>query len=77
MTEACQRCHSERVVSIQSHASDLHFVAAPHANYEKDGYLPYIENLGGGDDFSASICLQCGQVQGEWPVDDSAFSDEE
>ena len=70
----CQKCNSERVIEVYSHASDLHSVSIPHMDYEQDsGYMPYIDNIGGGDDLSFFICLECGQVQGNWPVNDPEF----
>ena len=67
----CQKCNSERVIEVYSHASDLHSVSIPHMDYEQDsGYMPYIDNIGGGDDLSFSVCLECGQIQGSWPVSD-------
>jgi DNA-directed RNA polymerase subunit RPC12/RpoP len=38
-----------------------------------DGYLPNIKNLGGGDDLEISVCLDCGQAQGDWPVEGPEF----
>jgi hypothetical protein len=32
--------------------------------------------IGGGDDVDIDLCLQCGQVQGEFPIPDSALPDE-
>lgn len=74
---ACQSCESERVISVGGKASDMHFVAAPHLDYEHDGYLPSIPNIGGGDYTEFDVCLECGQVQGEWPVSDACLTDEE
>lgn len=73
----CQKCNSERVITVCSHASDLHVVIAPHLDYEHDGYLPDIPNIGVGDDVEMDVCLECGQVQGEWPVSDSVLLEEE
>ena len=73
----CQNCNSNRVIDIYSHASDLHSVSIPHMDYEQDdGYMPYIDNLGGGDDLGFSVCLECGQIQGKWPVGDPELEHE-
>ena len=55
----------------------MHFVEAPYLDYEHDGYLPELPNVGGGDDVEIEICLECGQVQGEWPVGDSVLTTDE
>jgi hypothetical protein len=33
-----------------------------------DGYMPDDVDLGGGDYVRFTVCLNCGQVQGEWPL---------
>lgn len=34
------------------------------------GYVPRGLNIGGGDNIEIEVCLECGQLQGEWPVPD-------
>lgn len=63
----CQSCGENRVLSIYSHPSDLNNVRYTKGR-RKEGNLPYIEPIGGGDDINIAICLECGQVQGEFPV---------
>lgn len=76
-TTKCQSCESERIIFLYSHASDLHSVSIPHLDYEHDGYLPHIPNIGSGDDVDMEICLECGQVQGDWSVSDSVFLEDD
>jgi hypothetical protein len=63
----CQRCKSERVLSLSAKCSDLCVVTWPDGR-EEDGYVPELPNLGGGDYVEFKVCLACGQVQGKWPV---------
>jgi len=69
----CQRCSSDRIFSFTSKSSDLN--GGSFKDKEFDGYFPRDLNLGGGDYVEASVCLECGQVQGSWPVDDPDFED--
>lgn len=62
----CQRCESDRVLIIGGHGQDRFY--ATFQDYEKDGYAPHIENVCGGDDINIEVCLECGQMQGTWPV---------
>lgn len=73
MTKKCQQCESERVIFVQGHGKDLNYISAPYLKYEHDGYLPDIPNVGGGDDIEVNVCLECGQVQGKWPVSDACI----
>lgn len=62
----CQRCQSERVAQVSARCSDLCFYSI--GDVEKDGYVPDNVGIGGGDNVEVSYCLECGQLQGEWPV---------
>lgn len=68
---ACQKCNSERVVSISGKCSDRCYSII--GNYESDGYAPDIPNISGGDMISIEVCLDCGQAQGTWPVEETQF----
>lgn len=61
----CQRCSSERVGKINGKSSDLNNYSLGEKS--GDGYVPYDWGIGGGDYYSIKICLDCGQVQGEFP----------
>jgi len=69
---SCQRCESSRIMSVGSHASDLHSWTRPDGK-DGDGYLPYGLGIGGGDDLEIDYCLDCGQIQGEWPITEEAY----
>lgn len=68
---SCQKCESERVISINGKCSDLCFASI--GEYETDGHPPDIPNVSGGDMVGVDICLDCGQAQGTWPVDETQF----
>lgn len=57
-------CNHDRTIRINAHSSDLNFVSVPHLSLEKEGYLPHIDNICGGDDVDIEICLDCGHVVG-------------
>ena len=39
----------------------------------KNGYVPRNLGIGGGDYYEITVCLDCGQMQGDWPVTDTEF----
>lgn len=71
MGTKCQECGSGRIFTAVGHGKDLNWFSYMGRN--EDGYLPHIDNLGGGDDLEISVCLDCGQAQGKWPVEGPEF----
>lgn len=69
----CQRCESDRIMSINAKCSDLCF--ADIKGNEKDGYVPRDIGLKdtSGDYVELDYCLNCGQIQGNFPVDECAL----
>jgi hypothetical protein len=61
----CQRCNSPRVAVVSSKASDLHSFSI--GEHSKHGYLPTDMGVGG-DYTELDYCLNCGQIQGEFPL---------
>ena len=53
-------------MSVRAKASDLHnwYIG----NNEGEGYLPDDIGIGGGDYIDFDYCLDCGQIQGEFPL---------
>lgn len=64
----CQKCGANRVVEVCSKATDLHFVT--YKEYKIDGYMPYNLGIGGDDYVEIDYCLECGQLQGTWPIEE-------
>lgn len=62
----CQKCRSLRVAKVNGKTSDMAYVEV--AGKPKDGYVPRDMNIGGGDYLSFSYCLDCGQMQGTFPL---------
>ena len=71
--ETCFKCGSDRVASIQGKSSDLSDFG--YQGWEHSGYLPYVDNICGGDYIEFSVCLECGQVQGNFPVSDEGINE--
>ena len=61
----CQKCNSERIAEISAKCSDCCTIFI--SEYEKSGYVPSDMGIGGGDYIDMHWCLECGQIQGEWP----------
>ncbi len=64
MLMICQTCSSDAVFSINVHSRDNNSIMVDDLDHE--GYLPYIDNICGGDDLSIDLCMECGQVQGKF-----------
>lgn len=61
-------CDSERIFSISAKSSDLNF--CEFNGKKHDGYAPLVKNVCSGDYVDISVCLDCGKVQGKFPVED-------
>lgn len=62
----CQRCKSARVAMLNGKCSDMCSVNI--GDREHEGYVPRELGVGGGDYVDLSWCLDCGQLQGEFPI---------
>lgn len=67
-SKGCQRCESKRLVSISSKSSDLNSVYVGADEVQQDGYVPSDMGIGGGDYVEFQWCLDCGQIQGQFPL---------
>jgi len=63
---ACQRCKSDRVLDVGAKCSDCCGISSH--NSEHEGYVPKGIGIGGGDYVEFSYCLECGQIQGTFPI---------
>jgi len=66
---ACQRCNSDRILSASAHCRDLGVFEI--RGHEHEGYVPGDLGIGEDDDVSFDLCLDCGQMQGAWPLPQS------
>lgn len=62
----CQRCNGNRVANISAKCSDCCSVCIN--KYNESGYVPKDMGVGGDDYVKISWCLDCGQIQGKWPL---------
>lgn len=62
----CQKCESDRLVSIGGKTSDCCYALIKGRQH--DGYVPSDMGVGGGDYLKFELCLNCGQVQGQFPL---------
>jgi hypothetical protein len=63
---SCQRCQSDRIVSVHGKCDDRCTVSM-NGN-EMNGYVPDDIGVGGSDYIEIDCCLNCGQLQGEFPL---------
>lgn len=61
-------CGSNRILSVSGKTSDLCFVT--YSGLDHTGYVPLINCIGGGDYLEFSACMDCGKLQGVFPVPD-------
>lgn len=64
---ACQKCSSDKIFSVTAKCTDLCFVVSDTGK-EHDGYVPENIGIGGGDYVRIKYCIDCGQIQGTFPI---------
>jgi hypothetical protein len=70
-TGICQRCGGRRVAHVLGHCSDMCGIDLAGRHYY--GHVPRDLGIGGGDDVQFTCCLDCGQIQGAFPLPPSAM----
>lgn len=68
-------CGGRRFAYVNSMARDCNYLSVPHLKLSHDGYLPRICPGFDGDGFRGAICLDCGRVQGKFPVSDASVEE--
>ena len=63
----CTACKSDRIVNIGGKCSDM--CNGNYKGVDIDGYVPYDIGVGGGDYLEFSFCLNCGTIQGKFPIE--------
>lgn len=63
----CQTCKGERLGNVSTKCSNACYVKADNKEYF--GEPPYNLGIGGGDYVEFTWCLDCGQIQGEFPLE--------
>jgi len=69
----CQRCGSKRVLGYSAKADDRQSWILGEADGE--GYLPGDFNIGAGDYIEFDFCMDCGQIQGQFPLPETEFEE--
>jgi len=64
----CQKCQSKRSASVQGKTSDLCCFYVSSNDIELNDYVPSGVGIGGGDYIEFTYCLDCGQIQGNFPI---------
>ena len=64
----CQKCNSERVAEISGKCSDCCSYSLGKNEMYGNYYVPVDMGVGGGDYIQFSWCLNCGQLQGKFPL---------
>ena len=62
----CTKCGSDHLANVVAKCSDRCFYQV--GDHEEDGYVPSDVGIGGGDYIDFKYCLNCGQIQGSFPV---------
>ena len=64
---ACIKCSSDRIFSFDASHDDRFCCSFKGERKVEADYAPYIQGICGGDDTGFSLCLECGQVQDNFP----------
>ena len=70
---AC-KCGSHRIANINAKCSDMCHVEIEDENgyvNSSDDYAPKDMGIGGGDYLRFSYCMDCGSMQGNFPLDET------
>jgi len=70
----CSRCKSDRLLQVNAKCNDLCTVQI--GSHEKSDYAPKDLGIGGGDYINFTVCLNCGQAQGSFPLPKSELESE-
>jgi hypothetical protein len=68
---SCQGCNSSRILRVCAKCSDLCDISIK--NIPSCGYVPEDMGIGGGDSVDFDLCLDCGQLQGKFPIPPTEF----
>lgn len=69
----CDKCQSERVAEITAKCSDMCSYSLKDSKMHGNYYAPDDMGIGGGDYIEFNWCLECGKIQGDFPLPTSAI----
>jgi hypothetical protein len=61
-----EKCQSTNIIGVNGRCSDRCVIETPAGTIGPD-YVPYNLGIGGGDDISFKLCMNCGMIQDKWP----------
>lgn len=61
-------CQHKQILGVNAKCSDC--FDGSFNGMSIQGYVPYDLNIGGGDYITFELCVECGQIQGDWPITD-------
>jgi hypothetical protein len=75
-TNTCSKCDSHRLAAISGKCSDrCYFMLLSNPDRTHDGYVPNGIGLADESDYVEFVyCLNCGQIQGEFPVSEESIN---
>jgi hypothetical protein len=59
-------CPNQRIAYVCGKTSDCCNISVN--GLKSNDYVPHDMNIGGGDYLKFGYCLDCGQIQGRWPL---------
>lgn len=72
----CKNCKSARISDINAKSDDRNTISVGNKE-EHSCYVPRDMNIGGGDYVSFSYCLDCGMMQGNFPLPETELEQKE
>jgi len=69
---SCDKCGSDRILGVCAKCSDM--CSVDFNGVDQSDYVPRDIGLGGGDYLEFDVCLECGKVQGEYPIESPEFA---
>jgi len=64
----CQHCKSERLMTVNAKCDDR--CSINYDDMERHDYVLDFIGIGGGDYVNFEYCLDCGRIQGDFPVEE-------
>jgi hypothetical protein len=72
---SCQKCKSDRIITAQGKVSDCFDAHIGEKDY--NGYVPGDLGIGSGDYMEVEYCADCGQMQGDFPLQPTELESED
>ena len=73
---SCKNCKSTRIADINAKSDDRNSISIGNKE-ESQCYVPRDMNIGGGDYVRFSYCLDCGMIQGNFPLPETELEQKE